>query len=263
MELSSTVSPPHTSHRLQPLDVRVFGPLQCAWQNHCVIAMDETGEGITWQHVIKHYMLAQTLSFKENTILSAWKKSGISPLNPEVFTQRDFGPSITTSIKPLFPASFQSLLNNGPSEDTGAEEDEDEDGEEDMIIVPNDWSPESDCLNCRVEASDVRASKDLRHNELPILAQAVTNHIPQDVYLSQAEPCSPSESSIPPPSDPPLFQQLMSQNHIVFHLKKEESPPVSLGTNVTMQRHLPSCPPQFLMSHLTRPVLCHALHHVL
>ena len=50
--------PPHTSHRLQPLDVGVFGPLQRAWQNRCVIAMDETGEGITWQQVIKHYMLA-------------------------------------------------------------------------------------------------------------------------------------------------------------------------------------------------------------
>ena len=50
--------PPHMLHRLQPLDVGVFGPLQCAWQNCCVIAMDKTGEGITWQQVIKHYMLA-------------------------------------------------------------------------------------------------------------------------------------------------------------------------------------------------------------
>jgi hypothetical protein len=125
--------PPHTSHWLQPLDIRVFGPLQRAWQNHCVIAMDEMGkEGVTQQHVIKHYMLAQTLSFKENTILSTWKKSGTSPLNPEVFMQRDFGPSITASIKPLFLASFQSLLNNGPSEDTGAEVDEDKDRDKDM-----------------------------------------------------------------------------------------------------------------------------------
>jgi hypothetical protein len=147
--------------------------------------------------------LPEPLSFQETTILSAWKKSGISPLSPEVFMQWDFGPSITTSIKPLFLAPFQSLLEN--SLEYGAEEDEDEDGDEDMIIVSNGWSPESSCLNCGVETSDVGASKDLgRCNNLPILAQAVTNHIPQDVSL--LEPSPPSESSIPPPSAPLLIQ---------------------------------------------------------
>lgn len=29
--------PPHTSHRLQPLDVGVFGPLQRAWQKQCSV----------------------------------------------------------------------------------------------------------------------------------------------------------------------------------------------------------------------------------
>ena len=198
--------PPHTSHWLQPLDVGVFGPLQHAWQNRCVIAMDETGEGITRQQVIKHYMLARAMSFKDKTVLSAWKKSGISPLNPEIFTQRDFGPSFATSIKPLFPASFQSLLDSGPeSRGTGVEDNEDNDDEdEDMVIVPSDWSPES---NCGVEASDIGPSEDPgRRNDLPILAQPVTTHVSQDISLP--EPSSPSESSIPPPSAPPLIQQL-------------------------------------------------------
>lgn len=30
--------PAHTSHRLQPLDVGVFGPLQRAWQNRCAVS---------------------------------------------------------------------------------------------------------------------------------------------------------------------------------------------------------------------------------
>lgn len=37
--------PPHTSHRLQPLDVGVFGPLQRAWQKQCAVVLDETGKG--------------------------------------------------------------------------------------------------------------------------------------------------------------------------------------------------------------------------
>ena len=130
------------------------------------------------------------MSFKDKTVLSAWKKSGISPLNPEIFTQRDFGPSFATSIKPLFPASFQSLLDSGPeSRDTGIEDNEDNDDEDkDMVIVPSDWSPES---NCGVEASNIGPSEDPgRRNNLPILAQPVTTHVSQDISLPK--PSSPS-----------------------------------------------------------------------
>lgn len=63
--------PAHTSHHLQPLDVGVFGPLQCAWQNHCMAAMENMGQGVTRQQVVKEYMVACTESFKEKTILLA------------------------------------------------------------------------------------------------------------------------------------------------------------------------------------------------
>ena len=98
------------------------------------------------------------------------------------------------------------MLDSGPeSRDTGIEDNEDNDDEdEDVVIVPSDWSPES---NCGVKASDIRPSEDPgRHNNLPILAQPVTTHVSQDVSLP--EPSSPSESSIPPPSAPPLIQRL-------------------------------------------------------
>lgn len=38
--------PPHTSHRLQPLDVGVFGPVQRAWQKRCLAVLEETGESL-------------------------------------------------------------------------------------------------------------------------------------------------------------------------------------------------------------------------
>ncbi|KAF8262140.1 hypothetical protein EI94DRAFT_1809256 [Lactarius quietus] len=125
----------------------------------------------------------------------------MSPLNPEVFTQRDFGPSFATSIKPIFPASFQLLLDEGPESGDGvAEGDEDDD---DIIFVHRDWTPESSSG----VAGDIGASEDHEgRNNLPILAEAVTNHVREDVSLPQP---SPSESTISPPSAPPLNQELV------------------------------------------------------
>ncbi|KAF8274209.1 hypothetical protein EI94DRAFT_1696145 [Lactarius quietus] len=141
-------------------------------------------------------------------------------------TQRDFGPSFATLIKPLFPASFQLLLDEGPESGDGvAEGDEDED-DDDIIFVRRDWTPES---SSRV-AGDIGASEDHEgHNNLPILAEAVTNHVCEDVSLPQP---SPSESTISPPSAPPLNQELVlnvSDTHCVPSEEGGESPASQLG----------------------------------
>jgi hypothetical protein len=44
--------PAHTTHRLQPLDVGVFDPLQQAWLKQCLSVLDETGQGITQQQLV-------------------------------------------------------------------------------------------------------------------------------------------------------------------------------------------------------------------
>ena len=72
-----------------------------------VIAMNDTGEGITRPQVVKEYMIAHTKSFKETTILSAWKKCGILPFDPGRFMAKDFGPSIPTLFSPPYPTHFQ------------------------------------------------------------------------------------------------------------------------------------------------------------
>ena len=105
--------PPHTSHRLQPLDVGVFGPLQRAWQKRCSAFLDATGQSIARQDVVKEYLAARTESITEELIISAWRQSGIRPLNPQVFTDEDFAPSYASSTNPPLPVSF-SDLDNGP-----------------------------------------------------------------------------------------------------------------------------------------------------
>ena len=78
--------PPHTTHRLQPLDVGCFGPLQIAWFNRCDEILDETWEPMEMKEVVREYFVARRKAFKSENIFQAWKKSGLCPLNPDLFT---------------------------------------------------------------------------------------------------------------------------------------------------------------------------------
>ena len=106
--------PPHTTHRLQPLDVGCFGPLQTAWFNRCDAILAETGKPMELRDVVKEYWTARNIAFKEDTILQAWRKSGIRPLNPNIFTEADFAPSIASSTQVQLPRSFPRRLPRAP-----------------------------------------------------------------------------------------------------------------------------------------------------
>lgn len=68
--------------------------------------MEETGEGIKKRDVIREYMKARDIAFKEETILQVWKKSGIRPINPGIFTEEDYAPSYESSTQLHLPATF-------------------------------------------------------------------------------------------------------------------------------------------------------------
>jgi hypothetical protein len=85
--------PAHTTHRLQPLDVGVFGPLATAMARQCDQVLQDTGAEIPVQDFVKEYMLARDEAFKAETIEKAFKNSGIRPLNPDIFSEADYAPS--------------------------------------------------------------------------------------------------------------------------------------------------------------------------
>ncbi|KZP26367.1 DDE-domain-containing protein, partial [Athelia psychrophila] len=74
--------PPHTTHMLQPLDVGVFGPFQRAWIDRCDEVVADTGAEMAIRDFVREYMGVRNQTFKATTIISAFKKSGIRPLNP-------------------------------------------------------------------------------------------------------------------------------------------------------------------------------------
>jgi len=70
--------PSHCTHKLQPLDVRVFGPLQRAYAAE-VDAVISTGQTMTKYNVISTYMMARSQAFKPEMVWSAFAKTGIHP----------------------------------------------------------------------------------------------------------------------------------------------------------------------------------------
>jgi hypothetical protein len=94
--------PPHTTHRLQPCDVGVFGPLSSTWKSE-VNAMSAQNIPIRKSNFLTSYSRARNKSFTESTILSAWRKTGISPLNRNAIPKDAFAPALNTTTKAAQP----------------------------------------------------------------------------------------------------------------------------------------------------------------
>jgi DDE superfamily endonuclease len=116
--------PPHTTHKLQPLDVGVFGPFQRAWADRCDDIVEDTGKEMPREHFVKHYMEVRQKTFRKSTIISAFRKSGCWPVNPEVFTDVDYSPSIVTSTTSTHvPSSYPRMPTRHNSEEVSSHSD--------------------------------------------------------------------------------------------------------------------------------------------
>lgn len=86
--------PPHTSHRLQPLDLTFFGPLKTAYNRECSLFLKQHG----FQRISKEDVPILLKSAYEKVAgvskaVSGFSKPGIFPFNDDVFGDEDFLPS--------------------------------------------------------------------------------------------------------------------------------------------------------------------------
>lgn len=75
--------PSHTSHKLQPCDVAVFGPLKAAFRDQVKGLERGRVNTISKGHFTYLYSPAREIAFTKKNILAGWVKSGIFPLNPD------------------------------------------------------------------------------------------------------------------------------------------------------------------------------------
>lgn len=91
---------PHTSHRLQPLDLSVFGPFKTYYNNAMTNWMSSPGNAgkpVTIYDVAELANTAYLKAFCPNNIIKGFQVSGIYPLNTDIFTEQDFLPSYVTN----------------------------------------------------------------------------------------------------------------------------------------------------------------------
>ncbi|CDO75972.1 hypothetical protein BN946_scf184888.g22 [Trametes cinnabarina] len=118
--------PPHTTDKLQPLDVGVFAQLADAWTKRCDVVCTETDNEMRKEDVVREYMSIREEAITPHLIRSGFRACGLNPLNPHIFKPEDFAPSKVTSQHAHFPSSFlciiQSTNQNAPATTSAEEE---------------------------------------------------------------------------------------------------------------------------------------------
>ena len=108
--------PPHCSHKLQPLDVGVYGPLKnyvARLQTNWMI--NNPGKTMTIYDVPGIVREAFPLAFTPNNIVHSFRKAGIWPCNEFVFGDDDFAPSFVTD-RPMPLSQSNDNTNAAPVE---------------------------------------------------------------------------------------------------------------------------------------------------
>jgi hypothetical protein len=169
MEVIIFCFPSKCTHKLQPLDIAVFSGVQREWQMICHAAISRNFP-INRYTVIPEYLKARSRCIKQQLIQSAFKKTGIYPFNPDVFTDEDFAPSNVTSSKAHVPESFPpEVHSSSPAIPSGAEgerssgnsgngtsKSEDDDSDFDMDYIPPAFpgSPDAERSETQISNSD-------------------------------------------------------------------------------------------------------------
>lgn len=91
--------PPHTSHKLQPLDRTVYGPLKTHYNNACKTWLtNHPGQRITIYDVSEILGQIYHLAFSSKNCVSGFKATGIFPYDENIFIDDDFIPSTVTDL---------------------------------------------------------------------------------------------------------------------------------------------------------------------
>jgi hypothetical protein len=151
--------PSKCTHKMQPLDVVVFAQSGRAWREHCEECLHR-GIIINRYNVIQNYLQVREKYMTEHLIKTGSKKTGIYPINPNVFTKEDFAPSKASSTIAWAPSSYPADV---PSSGTAIPSDaETENDGGDTLVVQNfrdiEFDEESELDDPDYEDAELRPS---------------------------------------------------------------------------------------------------------
>ena len=103
--------PPHTSHRLQPLDLTFFGPLKTSYYKECDNFMTSNpGRRITQFEVAMIFGKAYIKCCTMEKAINGFKKAGITPFDPDVISEEEF-----SAADHLKPVEYDQSIDNPQS----------------------------------------------------------------------------------------------------------------------------------------------------
>lgn len=105
--------PPHSSHRLQPLDVTFFGPLKTAYKKECDLFMKRNAlVKITPFDIAELFNKAYSNIASIQKGVSGFAATGIYPTNPNVFGDEDFYAANTFTQNEVSQNNTNDLITN-------------------------------------------------------------------------------------------------------------------------------------------------------
>lgn len=104
--------PPHCSHKLQPVDRSVNGPLKKAVNSACDAWMrSNPGSTMTIYHIPTIVSRAYLLAMTPNNVQAGFRCTGVYPYNRDIFTELDFCPSFVSDRPIPGPQSINFTQN--------------------------------------------------------------------------------------------------------------------------------------------------------
>lgn len=111
------------THCLQPLNVVIFSLIGWAWCSHCDDLYIQRWV-INCYNVVQEYVKVQNVHMNATSIKSAFWTAGLYPVNCDVFSDKDFAPSMFSSTAAHVLMSFPDDIPTSP------------------ISIPDDINPE-------------------------------------------------------------------------------------------------------------------------
>lgn len=98
------ILPPHTTHRLQPLDRVFYGPLKANYNKQADRWMlMNAGKRISFYDISELFGKAYIETATMSKSIKGFECTGIYPFNPDLFHDSEFSPSLVTEIIDLTP----------------------------------------------------------------------------------------------------------------------------------------------------------------
>ena len=111
--ISIVMFPPHCSHRLQPLDLSVFGPLKSFYSSECSNWMlQNPGTPITIYQVAALSGKAYLRSLTPLNITRGFQKAEIFPFDKNTFADNDLLPAEVTNQTPIAEESGDAAVSD-------------------------------------------------------------------------------------------------------------------------------------------------------